>query len=137
MSSFDRDPHSRFEEMIEQRHRREHLAETARRASSTQSEPLPPAWHGLVHVSVYPQDPFVDEPVMRTMPASDLRPGLSNDRFRVRDSSHPAAEPTGRGDYIFPPQQPEFDQINVLYYANLTLRMCEYYAQRPLPGCLA
>lgn len=136
-SSIDYDPQNEFEEKIEQRRPSGNTINAQKQRAALQfdlnGEPLPPAWRGLVHVSIYPQDPFVDEPVIRTMPASDMRAGLSNDRFRVRDSTHPLAQPTVRGDYVFSPKEPAFDQVNVLYYANLTLRMCEYYARRPLP----
>jgi hypothetical protein len=98
-----------------------------------QTEPTLPAWRDLLRVGVYPQDPFVDVPVIRHIPASDLRRGVANDRFRVRDSRGVVAQPDGDGDYLYSPKEPEFDQVNALYYATLALRICETYAGRPLP----
>jgi len=98
-----------------------------------QTRPSLAAWRENVRVNVYPQDPFVDQPVLRSMPVQELREGVVNDRFRIRDSRGIVAQPDTRGDYIFHPEQDEFDQINALYYATLALRMCENYAGRPLP----
>lgn len=98
-----------------------------------QSKPEFPSWREMVRVNVYPQDPFVNEPVLRLMPASELREGVVNQRFRVRDSRRIVAKADARGDYIFPTTKREFDQINAIYYGTLALRMCEQYAGRPLP----
>lgn len=98
-----------------------------------QSKPEFPSWREMVRVNVYPQDPFVNEPVLRVMPASELREGVVNQRFRVRDSRRIVAKADARGDYIFPPTRREFDQINAIYYGTVALRMCEQYAGRPLP----
>lgn len=84
-----------------------------------------------VEVIVYPQDPFVGEPEIRTIPASDIRPGLVNSRIEIADES--PAQPDENGNYLYMPGQPEFNQVNAFYYATITLRMLERYAQRTIP----
>jgi hypothetical protein len=120
-----------------QAHSRSNLpAMILNRASSTftlHSEPQPTAATARVLVIVYPQDPFVGEPEVRTMDLNDISPGLINPRVRVDDSRGAEARPDNDGNYLFWPGDPRFDQVNAFYYTTFTLRMYERYARRALP----
>lgn len=109
------------------------IAQKAMGGFSLQAEPLPPEITNEVRVLVYPQDPFVSEPEVRTMIATDIRPGMVNSRVAVEDSTAPIAKPDADGNYLFWPGTPEFDQVNCFYYSTFTLRMYERYARRALP----
>jgi len=109
------------------------IAQKAMGGFSLQAEALPPEITNEVRVLVYPQDPFVSEPEVRTMIASDIRPGLVNSRVAVEDATVPIASPDDDGHYLYWPGTPEFDQVNCFYYATFTLRMYERYARRALP----
>lgn len=86
-----------------------------------------------VRVLVYPQDPFVSEPEVRTMDVEDIKPGLINSRVQVQDSGGAVAQPDDEGDYLYWPDSPQFAQVNAFYYTTFTLRMYERFAQRALP----
>ncbi|GAB4508817.1 MAG: hypothetical protein OHK0046_02400 [Anaerolineae bacterium] len=108
----------------------------AQRSSSRfalSDERVPEEAQDRVLVVVYPQDPFVGEPEVRTMSAADIRPGLSNERIQMQDDRSELAQPDRDGNYMFWPGSPQFDQVNAFYYATFTLRMYERYARRPLP----
>lgn len=96
-------------------------------------EPPPDAATRDVRVIVYPQDPFVGSPEVRTMDARDIEPGLINSRVRIQDSTGVVVQPDANGDYLYLPGTVEFDQVNTFYYTTFTLRMYERYAQRALP----
>jgi hypothetical protein len=119
-----------------QEHSRSNIpAVMTHRSTSTftlHDEPLPAEATDRVLLVVYPQDPFIGEPEIRTMSANDIRPGLINNRVRVEAAS-PLAQPDAEGNYLFWPGDPRFDQVNVFYFTTLTLRMYERYAQRALP----
>lgn len=102
-------------------------------AAALNAEPSPTP----ISVYVYPQDPFVSAPEVREMLPADLLPGLLNSRFRVRDSRYPLAEPDGSGNYLFDSSSPQFNQVNAFYYATITLRMFERFAQRQIPWSFA
>ncbi len=108
------------------------IAQRALSSFTLQQEPLPEDMTD-VRVLVYPQDPFVGEPEVRTMPSPDIRPGLVNTRIRIRDSQGAAAQPDEDGNYYYTPGSSEFDQVNAFYYSTYTLRMFERYAHRELP----
>lgn len=106
----------------------------AQRASSTftlHEEPLPANATTRVLVVVYPQDPFVGEPEVRTMDAADIHPGLVNSRVRMQGEVN--VQPDEEGNYLYWVGTPEFDQVNAFYFTTFTLRMYERYAQRALP----
>lgn len=108
----------------------------AQRPTSTFSlhdEPLPIEAHDRVLVVVYPQDPFVGEPEVRTMSKHDIQPELVNSRVRIQDDRGNLAKPDSDGNYLYWPGTPQFDQVNAFYYATFTLRMFERFAQRALP----
>jgi hypothetical protein len=110
------------------------IAEKAMRSFTLHEEPPPEVASDQVLVVVYPQDPFVGEPEVRAMRASDIQAGLRNDRIQVQDSSGAVlAGPDPDGNYMFWPDSPQFDQVNAFYYATFTLRMYERYARRSLP----
>ncbi|MDX1991756.1 MAG: hypothetical protein SF029_05180 [bacterium] len=96
-------------------------------------EPLPQEAYARALVLVYPQDPFVGEPEVRSMSTTDIGSSLMNSRVRVEDSRGEAAIPDADGNYLYWPGTPEFDQVNSFYYATGTLRMFERYARRALP----
>lgn len=98
-----------------------------------QPEPQPEEATSSVYVVVYPQNPFVGEPEVRTMVAKDIQPGLMNARVRIADSQNPIAQPDADGNYYYWPGTPEFDQVNAFYYTTFTLRMYERYAKRTIP----
>lgn len=107
----------------------------AQRTMSTftlHDEPIPPESIADVYVVVYPQDPFVSEPEVRRMAASDIRAGLVNSRVRIRDSQGLNVKPDANGNYFFWAGTPEFDRVNAFYYTTFTLRMYERYAHREL-----
>ncbi len=109
------------------------IANRAMSSFTLHHEPQPEESTADVRVVVYPQDPFVSEPEVRLMSASDIRPELINARFRLRDSESQPAQPDEEGNYLYWPGTPEFDQVNAFYYATFTLRMYERYARRELP----
>lgn len=109
------------------------IAQKAMNAFTLQDEPLPEAPKTYINVIVYPQDPFVSEPAVRQMNASDILPGLVNARVQIRDKVVQPARPDAQGNYLYWPGTPQFDQVNSFYYATFTLRMYEKYARRPLP----
>lgn len=120
-----------------QEHNRSNLpASIAQRATSTFSlhdEPLPAEAHDRVLVVVYPQDPFVGEPEVRTMSSAEIQPGMMNARVRIQDDRGELAQPDADGNYLFWPGSPQFDQVNALYFTTFTLRMYERFARRALP----
>jgi hypothetical protein len=120
-----------------QEHSRSNIpAMLAQRATSTftlHNEPAPAEATDQILVVVYPQDPFVGEPEVRTMSATDIGPGLANSRVRVHTDDGKTAQPDSDGNYLFWPGSPEFDQVNSFYYTTFTLRMYERYARRALP----
>jgi hypothetical protein len=120
-----------------QEHSRSNIpALIAQRSTSTftlHKEPLSPEASARVLVVVYPQDPFVGEPEVRTMNAHDIGPGLVNSRVRIHAEAAHLAQPDNDGNYMFWPGTPQFDQVNAFYYTTLTLRMYERYARRALP----
>ena len=97
------------------------------------NEPLPQQATERVLVVVYPQDPFVGDPEVRTMSAADIQPGLVNSRVRVDVVGSPSAQPDEDGNYLYWPGDPRFDQVNAFYFTTFTLRMYERYAKRALP----
>lgn len=108
----------------------------AHRSTSTftlHNEPSPSLARDRVLVIVYPQDPFVGEPEVRTMSTADIQPGLMNSRVRIQATPSTVASPDADGNYLFWPGQPEFDQVNTFYFTTFTLRMYERYARRALP----
>jgi hypothetical protein len=120
-----------------QEHSRSNIpAMLAQRATSTftlHNEPAPAEANDQVLVVVYPQDPFVGEPEVRTMSATDIGPGLVNSRVKIHTDDGKTAQPDSDGNYLFWPGSPEFDQVNSFYYTTFTLRMYERYARRALP----
>lgn len=120
-----------------QEHSRANMpAVLAHRATSTftlHREPLPIEANDSVLVTIYPQDPFISEPEVRTMNAHDIAPGLINSRVRVQGRPSELAVPDEDGNYMFWPGDPRFDQVNVFYFTTFTLRMYERYARRALP----
>jgi hypothetical protein len=120
-----------------QEHSRSNIpALIAQRSTSTftlHKEPLPPEANARVLVVVYPQDPFIGEPEVRTMNVLDINPGLVNSRVRIEDDGGQLAQPDSDGNYLYWPGTPQFDQINSFYYTTFTLRMYERYARRALP----
>lgn len=109
------------------------IAHSATSTFTLHKEPLPPEANARVLVIVYPQDPFVGEPEVRTMNVLDIQPGLVNSRVRVHSDAGPTAQPDSEGNYLHWPGTPEFDQVNSFYYTTFTLRMHERYARRALP----
>ncbi|MEQ8671693.1 MAG: hypothetical protein RLP44_25825 [Aggregatilineales bacterium] len=121
-----------------QEHSRSNIpAMMAHRSMSTftlQPDPMPHEAFDLALIIVYPQDPFVGEPEVRTMSLKDIKSGLLNSRVKVQDGrGHEIARPDEDGNYLFWPGTPQFDQINTFYYTTFTLRMHERYARRALP----
>lgn len=97
-----------------------------------QPEPQPEEATASVYVVVYPQNPFVGEPEVRTMVAKDIQPGLMNARVQITDSQGNIAQPDEQGNYYYWPGTPEFDQVSAFYYTTFTLRMYERYAKRTI-----
>lgn len=121
-----------------QEHSRSNIpAMMAHRSMSTftlQPDPMPAEAFDMVLIIVYPQDPFVGEPEVRTMSVKDIKSGLVNSRVKMQDSrGHEIARPDEDGNYLFWPGTPQFDQLNTFYYTTFTLRMHERYARRALP----
>ncbi len=102
-------------------------------AFTLNAEPLPYEVANQVQVLIYPQNPLLGEPELRTMQADDIQAGLVNARFRVEDSRGIVVRPNAEGGYIYLPHQPEFAAVNAFYHATFTLRMFERYARRALP----
>ncbi len=109
----------------------------AHRSMSTftlQQEPMPEEAFDHILVVVYPQDPFVGEPEVRTMSVRDIQSGLINSRVKIQDSAgHNIATADEDGNFLYWPDTPQFNQINTFYYTTFTLRMHERYARRALP----
>lgn len=109
------------------------LTNRAMSSFTLHQESIPVQSATAVNVVIYPQDPFVGDPEVREMTASDIRPGLLNDRVEIQDTSARPAQPDSQGNYLYWPGTPEFDQLNSFYYTTFTLRMYERYAHRALP----
>ena len=109
------------------------VAERTRSTFTLQPEPVPEEASSRVRVVVYPQNPFVGEPQVRSMYFKDIQPGLMNSRVRVQDSKGHIVEPDRDGNYLHMPGTPEFDAVNAFYYTTFTLRMFERYAHRAIP----
>jgi len=109
------------------------MAKYAMSSFTLHQEPLPEEAYARVLVLVYPQDPFVGEPEVRSMSTADIGDSLINSRFKIEDNSSEAAIPDADGNYLYWPNKPQFDQVNSFYYATVTLRMLERYARRALP----
>lgn len=110
------------------------MAQKAMNSFSLQPEPINlDASAGMVSFVVYPQDPFIGEPEVRQLLASDMHQGLTNSRVVIQDSSGELAQPDKDGNYLYWPGTHEFDQVNSFYYVTFTLRMYERYARRSLP----
>jgi hypothetical protein len=109
------------------------IAQRALGTFTLQAEPPSEETRAEVRVLVYPQDPFIGEPEVRTMQTRDIRPGLVNSRVRIRDRRAPSAHPDSDGNYLHWAGTPEFDQVNCFYYTTFTLRMYERFARRELP----
>jgi hypothetical protein len=122
-----------------QHHNRSNVpAEMAQKAKasfsvSADSDDADVLMNASVSVLVYPQDPFVSEPKVREMAASELKPGLRNTRVWIRDSVHPVAQPDLDNNYLYWTDTPAFNQVNAFYYITLTLRMYERLGQRQIP----
>jgi hypothetical protein len=108
------------------------VAQRAMSSFSLQAEPPSREAQSMVSVIVYPQNPFVSEPEVRSMLAEDIRPELINNRVQIQDSLDIATYPDDEGNYLYLPDDPRFDQVNAFYYATFTLRMYERYAYRSL-----
>lgn len=113
------------------------IAQRTAGSFTLQQDAAPQQATSRVRVMVYPQDPFVSEPEVRTMDAEDIQPGLVNTRVQVQDSTAPIATPDDDGDYLYWPDQPQFAQVNAFYYTTFTLRMYERFAQRAIPWAFA
>lgn len=109
------------------------VAQRTMSSFSLQAEAYPPEVESLVSVAVYPQNPFISEPEIRKMSATDIQAGLINSRIQIQDSLGLLAQADEEGNYIYWSNTPEFDQVNAFYYATLTLRMFERYAHRSIP----
>lgn len=110
------------------------MANRSMSSFTLQEEPLSPEAQDQVLVVVYPQDPFIGEPEVRSMSRQDINPGLVNSRVRVQDSQgNQIAQPDADGNYLYWPDQPQFEQVNAFYYTTFTLRMHERYARRAIP----
>lgn len=135
MNDRDSEVYKRLQQL--QTHSRSNIAGLmAHRSTSTftlHEEPIPAEANDRVLVVVYPQDPFVGEPEIRTMSAVDIQPNLVNSRVRVSDTRADLATPNRDGNYLYWPGDPRFDQVNTFYFVTFTLRMYERYARRALP----
>lgn len=109
------------------------IAQRAMSSFSLQQEPPPNDANRIVFVVVYPQNPFVGEPEIREMHARDIQDGLVNSRVQINDSRGVLAVPDEEGNYLYWPDEPEFEQVNAFYYTTFTLRMFERYAYRQIP----
>jgi hypothetical protein len=109
------------------------LAHRSMSSFTLHHEPIPPEAARRVELIVFPQDPFAGDPEIRWMDGGDIQPGLVNSRFRMADSRTSAAEPDEDGNYLCWPGTSEFNQVNAFYYATMTLRMYERYANRHIP----
>lgn len=139
----DENEHSKESTSVYQRLRRlQHYSRSnmpalmAQRAGTTftlHNEPLPVEANDQALVVVYPQDPFMGEPEVRTMSVMDIQAGLVNNRVRILDETSELAQPDSDGNYLYWPGTPQFDQVNAFYYTTFTLRMYERYARRMIP----
>jgi hypothetical protein len=109
------------------------IARRAMRHFTLQADDTPTEANDLVHLLVYPQNPFISEPEVRRLPAKDVGKGLINSRITISDSRGITAQPDEDGHYLYAPNTPEFDLVNAFYYATFTLRMIERYAHRVIP----
>jgi hypothetical protein len=96
--------------------------------ASTEREPFT-----TIKVLAFPQDPFVSQPEIMQLTASDIQVGLSNNQFRIQDPLAANAKPNDEGNYIYGVGTPEFDQVNSFFYATRTLRMFEKYILHLIP----
>lgn len=109
------------------------MAQRSMSSFSLQEEPPLDDTQQVVYVMVNPQNPFVGKPEVRHMTARDIRENLVNSRVQIQDRDEIQALPDEAGNYLYQPEQEEFDQVNAFYYATFTLQMFERYAYRQIP----
>jgi hypothetical protein len=109
------------------------VAQKALSSFTLQEEPVPPQATLTVNLLVYPQNPLLSQPEIRTLPSDDAQTGLINSRVKIQDSRGITAQPDANGHYLYWADKPEFDLVNAFYYVTFTLRMFERYARRAIP----
>lgn len=83
-----------------------------------------------VRVHYFPQDPLVSNLENTAIPAAYVQEGgLVGPRDVIVDKQdNPAAKPDENGNMLYSPNQPQFDQIQLLITSERTLNMWEKYA---------
>lgn len=103
-------------------------AKSKSKSKSTSAAPKEPKVPQLRYL---PQDPGMQP--LQTTP-TDLRPDLTNDRFKISESNsfkQPKADEDG--NFIFSVNDTRFDGVNAFHIANETLKIAEKYAGRSIP----
>ncbi|MEW5821165.1 MAG: hypothetical protein AB1782_13310, partial [Cyanobacteriota bacterium] len=73
---------------------------------------------------VNPQDPLVTKPeLMSFMTATPITKGPTDERVKIVDWSNPTAEPNARGNFIYPENTPQFDQVHTFAIVKKTFDM--------------
>ena len=73
---------------------------------------------------VNPQDPLVTKPELMTFyTAKPIKPGPAEERIRIVDRTAPLAKPNIRGNFIYPENSPQFDQVHTFAIVKKTFDM--------------
>lgn len=84
--------------------------------------------HKMVKGMILPQDPLVDKtPTIVEVEKDKMGEMLYGERFEISDAGRINAHLTKKGDFIFKPGTPEFDEVNAFLVAQKTLDLFESY----------
>jgi hypothetical protein len=77
-----------------------------------------------VQMFVNPQDPLVTKPELMSLTSvKGFAKGPVGDRVKIVDYGRPLAEPNARGNFIYPVNSSEFDQVNAFALVDKTLNI--------------
>lgn len=80
----------------------------------------------IIKVKTFLQDPLMDkEPTIKEIEAEKMGENLSNSRFKICDDTNPIAIADINGNFLYEPEQLQFNQVNCLFVAQKTLDLLE------------
>jgi Zn-dependent metalloprotease len=86
-----------------------------------------------VKVNVFPQDPFMGEPIQTEIEKSKIGKDLEGPRVVMIDRKNPKAIPDLEGNFFYDPVSPKFNQVNAFTTAYRTLDTMEDFMGRKIP----
>jgi hypothetical protein len=110
-----------------------HPTPDANKANVNGEASAEPAPTESVTISYLPQDTGMI-PVQQGKVDEPLQAGPSGPRLRVSvPRNFPQAAPDKDGNFLFKPDDPNFDSVNTYFVAHQTLKVAEQYAGREIP----